>query len=40
MKCPECESEKSAKAGFSWRARKKVQRYRCLDCGRSFVEVK
>ena len=35
--CPECNSERLQKAGFSisWKARvkTKVQRYRCLDCG-------
>lgn len=37
VKCNECESENVVKAGFVWRKRKKVQRYRCKDCGKVFA---
>lgn len=36
-RCPECKSENHTKAGFSWRNREKIQRYRCGDCGRVFT---
>jgi len=38
LKCPECKSAKITKLGFTWRSRKKVQRWRCLNCGRTFTE--
>ena len=38
MRCPECNSEKVVKAGKEWRKRERVQRYRCKECGRLFVE--
>jgi len=38
MKCPECGSDKITKAGIAWSKRRKVQRFRCSDCGRLFVE--
>lgn len=37
MKCPECGSVNSTKAGLVWQARRKVHRYRCKDCGRLFT---
>lgn len=37
MQCPECGSTKVTKAGFTWKARRKVQRMRCTDCGRVFT---
>ena len=36
--CPECKSTKLAKAGKTWRKRERVQRWRCLECGRVFTE--
>lgn len=35
--CNECGSENVVKAGFAWRNRKKVQRFRCKDCGKVFA---
>ena len=35
--CPECGSTNTSKASKVWRARQKVQRYRCGHCGRLFV---
>lgn len=37
-KCPECSSNKTIKAGLSPRKRKWVQRYRCNNCLRFFLE--
>ncbi len=37
IRCNECGSVEYTKAGFSWRERKKVQRYRCFVCGKVFV---
>ena len=34
MKCPKCNSEKATKNG----RRRGKQCYKCLDCGRQFVE--
>ena len=36
-RCPECQG-KSTKAGFTWRDRKRVQRWRCSVCGRIYGE--
>lgn len=38
MKCPECQSERITKAGFNWRKRERVQRYRCQNCGKLFID--
>ncbi len=38
LQCPECKSIKLAKAGKTWYSRKKIQRWRCLKCGRVFTE--
>ena len=38
VSCPECKSQELNKAGFSWRARARIQRYRCLSCGMVFSE--
>jgi len=38
MQCPECKATEIVKAGMAWQARKKVQRWRCLQCGRIFIE--
>lgn len=35
MKCPRCQSERKRKNGFTSTGK---QRYRCADCGKSFVE--
>jgi transposase-like protein len=38
-KCNKCGSTKNIKAGLGWRKGKRdVQRYRCLDCGKIFLE--
>ena len=37
MKCPLCRSEKVTKHGFVWRAKEKVQRYRCQECSKTFA---
>ena len=37
IKCPECQTTKVTKAGFTWQDRKQVQRYRCGICGRLFL---
>lgn len=39
-KCPECGSEKVVKAGWTWRARKRIQQYRCNSCGHYFIPKK
>jgi transposase-like protein len=36
-RCNECQSTNVVKAGFDYRARQKVQRYRCKDCKKLFV---
>lgn len=36
LACPECKSKRIAKDGVVWSGRKKVQRYRCAECGRNF----
>jgi len=36
--CPHCKSENTAKMGLTWRGGKRVQRYRCNTCGKTFVE--
>lgn len=48
MKCPECQSEKLIKYGWKWQSymdwnkqrsdRKRVQQYRCNDCGRVTIK--
>jgi transposase-like protein len=40
LECPECKSTQLVKSGKAWRNRIKVQRYRCLKCGRVFTEPK
>lgn len=35
--CPECGSSKFVKAGYTVVERKKVQRYRCSKCLRTFT---
>lgn len=35
--CPECGSGRHQKLGFVVRKRKDVQRYRCLDCKRTYT---
>jgi transposase-like protein len=38
VKCPACKSQKTKRAG-KYRGKYRVnQRYRCKECGRSFVE--
>lgn len=36
-KCPRCNSANIVKHGFKYNQRKKVQRYRCKDCGRRLI---
>ena len=36
--CSRCHHEKFQKAGYSWRAGKKVRRYRCMNCGKTYTE--
>lgn len=38
MTCPECKSQKLTRAGFTWQARKQVQRWQCGACGLKFTE--
>ena len=38
MKCARCLGEKFQKAGWSWRAGKKVPRFRCTNCGKTYTE--
>lgn len=44
IQCPEddCQSHRKQRMGFTWRkrdgVRTKVQRYRCCDCGRIYIE--
>ena len=37
IKCTDCNSDNVIKAGFDWKDRKRVQRYRCKNCGKVFV---
>ena len=36
--CPECNSTDLVKAGKTWKARQRVQRWRCKKCGLIFTE--
>lgn len=37
MKCEQCGKNKFAKKGYTWRAGKKIQRYQCTGCGKTFT---
>ena len=38
--CPECQSTKIVKCGWSVVKREKIQRYRCAKCLRTFIHPK
>jgi len=38
MTCPECKATRLAKSGLTWRNRQRIQRWRCLSCGRIFSD--
>lgn len=35
-KCPNCKGS-MYKAGFAWSGKKKVQRWKCINCGRTTI---
>lgn len=40
MKCPDCGYLKMAKYGHTWSGRRRVQKYRCIKCGRTKIDTK